>query len=113
MFDAGARSGVGQGPIKYPLLEKLVEKALKPLGQVVPARSRLALVGELDRPVAMALGRRQLDPVLRPEISLEGLGRRHAAFGLLTLFVDKAADEHVSRSLAVIFLTHLPCLPTR
>ena len=35
--DAGARSGVGQGPIEYSLLEKLVEKILKPLGQIVPA----------------------------------------------------------------------------
>ena len=37
--DAGACSGIGQGPIEYPLLEKLVEKILKPLGQFVPARS--------------------------------------------------------------------------
>ena len=48
---------------------------------------------ELNRPVAVALGRRQLDPVLGTEISLKGLGRLSAAFGLLAFFVDKAADE--------------------
>ena len=153
--DPRARSGVGQGPIEYPFLEKLVEKILKPLGQLVPARSgvkaadavedfpdgdggktdpvlsnriekpgdarlrvrppssprrhscqaakrparsRLALVGELDRPVAMALGRWQLEPVLWAEISLEGLGRFRAAFGLLALFTNEAADEPFHRN---------------
>ena len=51
------------------------------------------LVGELDQPVVVAGGWRQLDAVFRPEVSCECLGRLRMTLGSLTPFANEPADE--------------------